>query len=108
MSLTANPSAADFAASGGASSHTLTNCCKDRLIFKIKSSNNTSYRVNPVFGILGPGAKTTVEITRQGGPVKEDKIVVNYAQAPTDATDAQVAYRTAETIGNITIPIFVK
>ncbi|VDM67033.1 unnamed protein product [Strongylus vulgaris] len=107
MSLTAEPSAADFAASGGASSHTLTNCCKDRLIFKVKSSNNDNYRVSPVFGFLSPGSTTTLEVIRTAGPIKEDKIVINFAVAPADATDAQAAYRSVQTIGNVTIPLFV-
>jgi hypothetical protein len=35
-----------------------------RYAFKIKSTNNEHYRVNPVFGLLEPGAAAQVEITR--------------------------------------------
>ena len=35
-----------------------------RYAYKIKSTNNEHYRVNPVFGLMEPGAAAQVEITR--------------------------------------------
>lgn len=38
-----------------------------RYAFKIKSTNNDHYRVNPVYGIVEPGAAAQVEVTRLVG-----------------------------------------
>uniref|UniRef100_A0A1I7T9B1 MSP domain-containing protein n=1 Tax=Caenorhabditis tropicalis TaxID=1561998 RepID=A0A1I7T9B1_9PELO len=52
MSLTADPPACTVPAAGGTSTHKLVNGGADKLIFKIKSSNNNEYRITPVFGYL--------------------------------------------------------
>ncbi|RCN26394.1 MSP domain protein [Ancylostoma caninum] len=64
MSLTADPPAGVVPAAGGVLTHNLVNGGAERLIFKVKSSNNTEYRVKPVFGFVEPGAATPLEITR--------------------------------------------
>ncbi|CAK5082342.1 unnamed protein product [Meloidogyne enterolobii] len=42
--------------------------CWVRFAFKLKSSNNEHYRVNPVFGFVEPGAAAEVEVFRYPGP----------------------------------------
>ncbi|VDL66399.1 unnamed protein product [Nippostrongylus brasiliensis] len=105
MSLTADPPNASVPAAGGTLTHNLVNAGTEKLIFKVKSSNNNEYRVKPVFGFVEPGANTPLEITRLAGPAKEDKMVVQFAPAPADATDASAAFASVTPTGNVTIPI---
>ncbi len=63
------PSSAEFPASGGVSKHELSVPVESRVAFKIKSSNNDHYRLNPVYGFVEPGASTTIEIHRLVGPL---------------------------------------
>jgi hypothetical protein len=44
--------------------HTTFPNLQGRYSFKIKSTNNEHYRVNPVFGFVEPGAAASVEVTR--------------------------------------------
>jgi len=71
----------------------------------VKSSNNADYRVKPVFGFVEPGAAAPLEITRTGGAPKEDKFVIQYAEAPADAPDAAAFFKTATPAGEITLPV---
>ncbi|XGW24022.1 hypothetical protein V3C99_005882 [Haemonchus contortus] len=105
MSLTVDPPAAQVPAAGGKSTHTLANPGEAKMVFKVKSSNNNEYRVNPVYGFIDPAGNATLEVTRLAGPPKEDKLVVHFGPAPADATDAQAAFGQvpAEQQGNITI-----
>ncbi|KAK5982765.1 Major Sperm protein Domain containing [Trichostrongylus colubriformis] len=106
MSLTADPPNGSVAAGGGTLTHNLVNSGAEKLVFKVKSSNNTEYRVKPVFGFVDPGASTPLEITRLAGPAKEDKMVVQFAPAPADASDPQAAFTAVgNPAGNVTIPI---
>ncbi|CAB3401808.1 unnamed protein product [Caenorhabditis bovis] len=105
MSLTADPPACAVPAAGGSSAHKLQNGGADKLIFKVKSSNNDHYRIAPVFGFVDPSGATEVKITRLAGPPKEDKLVIHFANAPADATDAQAAFASVQPAGNITIPL---
>ena len=82
------PAALQVPAAGGTSAHQLTNSNAEvrfififfisnsksfpvqiqvRYAFKIKSTNNDHYRVNPVYGIVEPGAAAQVEVTRLVG-----------------------------------------
>ncbi|KJH48169.1 MSP domain protein [Dictyocaulus viviparus] len=105
MSLTADPPAGVVAAAGGTLEHNLVNSGTEKLIFKVRSSNNNEYRVKPVYGFVDPSGTTTLNITRLAGPAKEDKIVVQFAPCPPDATDATAAFAAVQPSGNVTIPI---
>ncbi|KAK6049220.1 MSP domain protein [Cooperia oncophora] len=105
MSLTADPPSATVPAGGGTLTHNLVNSGTEKMIFKVKSSNNTEYRVKPVYGFVDPGASTPLEITRLSGPPKDDKMVVQFAPAPADATDATAAFASVTPSGNVTIPL---
>ncbi|EPB76652.1 MSP domain protein [Ancylostoma ceylanicum] len=105
MSLTADPPAGTVPAAGGVLTHNLVNGGGERLVFKVKSSNNTEYRVKPVYGFVIPGTATPLEITRLAGPPKEDKMVVHFAPAPPDATDPQAAFAALQPAGTVTIPL---
>uniref|UniRef100_A0A914Y247 MSP domain-containing protein n=1 Tax=Panagrolaimus superbus TaxID=310955 RepID=A0A914Y247_9BILA len=53
-----------ISSAGGSSTHQLVNSGASRLAFKVKSSNNTEYRLKPVFGFVEAGASAPLEITR--------------------------------------------
>lgn len=59
----------------------------------MKSSNNNEYRLKPVFGFVEPGASAALEVTRLNGAPKEDKLVIQFAEVPADATDAQAPFK---------------
>ena len=105
MSLSVDPPGCSVQASGGNSVHQLTNGGTERLVFKVKSSNNEQYRIRPVFGFVEPGATISLEITRLSGEPKEDKLVIPFAVAAADATDAKTAFDAATPAGSITIPL---
>jgi hypothetical protein len=64
MSLSIDPPALQVPASGGVSTHQLSNPGESRLAFKVKSTNNDHYRLKPVFGFVEPGQTASVEVTR--------------------------------------------
>ncbi|EYB99226.1 hypothetical protein Y032_0124g1232 [Ancylostoma ceylanicum] len=102
--LSADPAQATVPAAGGKSTHTLQNPGDQKMIFKVKSSNNNEYRVNPVFGFVDAAGNTPIEVTRLAGAPKEDKLVVQFAPAPADATDAQAAFASVQPTGNESAP----
>ncbi|KAK6731194.1 hypothetical protein RB195_007573 [Necator americanus] len=102
-SLTAEPAQATVPAAGGKSTHKLQNPSEQKLIFKVKSSNNNEYRVSPVFGFVDASGNANLEVTRLAGAPKDDKLVVQFAPAPPDATDAQAAFASVTPLGNVTI-----
>nr|CAD2144224.1 unnamed protein product [Meloidogyne enterolobii] len=87
MAVQVEPAAIQVPASGGNVSLQLMNGNPEvRFAFKLKSSNNEHYRVNPVFGFVEPGAAAQVEVIRQNGPPKgDDKLEICFAGAPPDA-----------------------
>ncbi|PAV91901.1 hypothetical protein WR25_21874 [Diploscapter pachys] len=102
-SLTVDPPAAQIPATGGNSTHKLVNGGAEKLIFKVKSSNNNEYRIKPVFGFVDASGSTELTITRLAGAPKEDKLVIHFAPAPADATDAQATFGSVQPTGNVTV-----
>ncbi|CAB03041.1 Sperm-specific class P protein 32 [Caenorhabditis elegans] len=101
--LTIEPPSATFPASGGSSTHTITSVNESRMAFKVKSSNNEHYRVRPVYGFVEARGKMKFEIIRLEGPVKDDKIMLQYAEVPADETDAQAPFKAGAQQGDVTI-----
>uniref|UniRef100_A0A8R1E4G8 MSP domain-containing protein n=1 Tax=Caenorhabditis japonica TaxID=281687 RepID=A0A8R1E4G8_CAEJA len=63
MSLTADPPACTAPAAGGTSTHKLVKAGADKLIFKIKSSNNSEYCISPAYGFVdSSGSKQLTNI----------------------------------------------
>ncbi|EFO89786.1 hypothetical protein CRE_07455 [Caenorhabditis remanei] len=65
-------------AMGGASRHMMVNGSSHRIAVKIKCSDNELFRVSPVYTLLEPGNAQRLQIVRDPGPPKTDKIVVIY------------------------------
>jgi hypothetical protein len=64
MALSIEPAQATVPSTGGTSSHQLSNTGAARLAFKVKTSNNTDYRLKPVFGFVDAGATAQLDIIR--------------------------------------------
>ncbi|CAD5214879.1 unnamed protein product [Bursaphelenchus xylophilus] len=104
-SVAVDPPACQVPAAGGTSTHQLNNSGATRLAFKVKSSNNNEYRLKPVFGFIEPGASSALEITRLNGAPKEDKMVIQYAEVPADATDPQAPFKAGPPAGEVVLPV---
>ncbi|CAL2028668.1 unnamed protein product [Caenorhabditis brenneri] len=103
--LTVKPPACVVSAAGGTSTHKLVNAGAEKMIFKIKSSNNIEYRISPVFGFVDPSGSKDITITRTAGAPEEDILVIYIAVAPPEATDAQAAFSAITPAGTVTIPM---
>lgn len=106
MSLSVDPSALQLPASGGVSTHQLHNNSAARLAFKVKSTNNDHYRLKPVYGFIEPGETVQLEVTRTEGPIKEDRLVIQFTEASVDSNDAQAFWKGGATAqGDVTLPL---
>ena len=105
MALNVEPAEATFPASGGLCSFAIVNNTEARHAFKIKTSNNTNYRVNPVFGFVEPKAKCQLTIQRTDGPPKEDKLVVQWAEVPAEEQDAKAPFAAGAQAGEVVLPL---
>uniref|UniRef100_A0A914QER4 MSP domain-containing protein n=1 Tax=Panagrolaimus davidi TaxID=227884 RepID=A0A914QER4_9BILA len=88
QALAVEPPCCPISAAGGKSKHKLINQSSSRLAYKVKSSNNSNYGVNHIFGFVEVGGTVDFEITRKAGKPKADKLVIMFNEAPADATDA--------------------
>ncbi|EPB78405.1 MSP domain protein [Ancylostoma ceylanicum] len=106
--VTVEPPSATFPLTGGQSAHNILNVGENRIVFKVKCSNNNEYGIRPVFGFVEANSSTMLHVTRLAGKPKEDKMVVEYVPAPAGVTDAMVTFRaaaTTTTIQSITVPL---
>ncbi|EFP04257.1 hypothetical protein GCK72_009157 [Caenorhabditis remanei] len=101
--VTVDPPNATFPASGGTSTHFINSTYESRIAFKVKSSNNENYRVRPVFGFIEAKGKTKFEIVRLEGPVKDDKLMILWAEVPADETEPQAPFKGGAHQGDATI-----
>ncbi|TKR68080.1 hypothetical protein L596_024121 [Steinernema carpocapsae] len=80
------PAELRWSSNGGIQKVILSNTSAERQAIKVKCSDNTLYRVNPVYAFVEPGQNLNVDIVRQNGQGKVDKIV--FATAKAAANDA--------------------
>ncbi|EFO22885.1 MSP domain-containing protein [Loa loa] len=76
--LSVDPEMAVFLANGGKSEHMLVNISDKRLAVKVRCSDNSLFRVSPVYMFIEPGSCGNLVITRLPGPAKSDKLVFHY------------------------------
>ncbi|KAK6044723.1 hypothetical protein COOONC_17772 [Cooperia oncophora] len=81
---------------------------KKKQAMKLKCSNNGMYKVNPVFAMIEAGKTIDIVISRTGGPVKPEKILV--LTLPFDGTDPQKAYADKDNVhpAILTVPLVAK
>ncbi|VDK25122.1 unnamed protein product, partial [Anisakis simplex] len=104
-SLSADPPEANVPVGGDLSTHLLRNPSGVRLAFKVKSTNNNTYRLKPVYGFVDAVGSSSIEITRTAGPPKEDKLVIQFKEAASDAADAAAIFREGAPLGDVPLPL---
>ncbi|PIC41010.1 hypothetical protein B9Z55_008578 [Caenorhabditis nigoni] len=102
--LTVDPPACTVPAAGGTSVHKLVNGGEEKMIFKIKTTNNNEYRI---FGFVDPSGSKDLTTTSAAGAPKEDRLVIYFAVVPAAATDAQAAVAAVTPAGTVTIPTYL-
>ncbi|PIO69324.1 MSP domain protein [Teladorsagia circumcincta] len=109
VSANGRSTAGKFSASGGKSTHTLLNAGDTRVVFKVKCSNNREYRIKPVYGFVDPIGSHLIFVVRLPGPVKDDKMVVQFGLSPPDVSEPVVAFKKLPPTGlqQLTIPFTV-
>ena len=75
------PKELKFTKEGGTLKVKLTNNTGERVAVKVKCSDNVLYRVNPVFAFIDDGKTSEIEVIRQSGNPKADKIVIVHTPA---------------------------
>ena len=76
VELRAEPQEMSFQNIGGLQTFKFINNSNERRAFKVKCSDNQLYRVAPVFGIVEPYGSVSIDVLRQNGSSKVDKLVV--------------------------------
>ncbi|PIO68125.1 MSP domain protein [Teladorsagia circumcincta] len=61
LDLHVYPPFAEFIEFGGATKHVLTNAGSSRMVFKVKCSNNSLFKVSPVYAFLDSGASMDLQ-----------------------------------------------
>ena len=73
--LKMEPAELRWSTAGGMQKISLLNQSAERQAIKVKCSDNNVYRVNPVYAFVEPGQTLNVDVMRQNGSNKVDKIV---------------------------------
>ncbi|KAK6738357.1 hypothetical protein RB195_020460 [Necator americanus] len=93
--LTVDPPASIFPTTGGQLKHTLKNPRQTRMVYKIKCSNNNDYGISPVYSFVEAGGTATITVTRLPGAPKEDKMVIQFVEAPAGGKTPEEAFALA-------------
>uniref|UniRef100_A0A914YVA1 MSP domain-containing protein n=1 Tax=Panagrolaimus superbus TaxID=310955 RepID=A0A914YVA1_9BILA len=102
------PKELKFAKAGGSLKVKLTNNTGERQAIKVKCSDNVLYRVNPVFAFIENGSSTEIEVIRQTGNPKADKIVIVHTPAQASDTDAAPLFKKSEAYPTFLLPLQVE
>ncbi|VDK27605.1 unnamed protein product [Gongylonema pulchrum] len=70
-----------WSTNGGLQKVFLSNPTNVRRAIKVKCSDNHLYRVNPVYSFIEPGQVLSVDVARQNGGAKVDKMIFVTAKA---------------------------
>jgi len=91
--LQMEPGELHFDKIGGLLKVQLHNPSNVRQAVKVKCSDNNLYRVNPIYFYTEPGQTSNVEVVRQGGTSKLDKIVFVTVKAPDTNKDLKQLFK---------------
>uniref|UniRef100_A0A1I7X6P4 Major sperm protein n=1 Tax=Heterorhabditis bacteriophora TaxID=37862 RepID=A0A1I7X6P4_HETBA len=108
LALSVVPPFAEFIEFGGASKHVLTNVGSARMAFKVKCSNNSFFKVSPVHSFLGSGASVDLQILRQEGPTRNDRLIIMYKEAKKGEKDPKKTFETKGEIAKKAIPLITR
>ncbi|KAK5976050.1 Major sperm protein [Trichostrongylus colubriformis] len=102
------PPLAEFIEFGGASKHVLTNAGSSRMVFKVKCSNNSLFKVSPVYAFLDPGASMDLQILRQEGPTRNDKLIIMYKEAKRTEKDPKKSFENEGVTAKKVLPLITR
>ena len=106
--LSVDPPTCPISAAGGQSTHRIVNHTDMPLAYKIKSSNNSNYTVNLIYGIIQVCGTAELKITRVKGPPKADHLKIEYASVAANCTDPKTPFASGKPVGEITGETAVK
>ncbi|KAJ1345659.1 hypothetical protein KIN20_000250 [Parelaphostrongylus tenuis] len=66
------------------------------------------YRVNPVFGVVEPGKSSRIDILRQNGAAKIDKMVLVTTRAEEGELPSREAFNRARNTEMMVLPLLVQ
>ncbi|EJD75383.1 hypothetical protein LOAG_17454 [Loa loa] len=79
--------------SGGVQKVFISNPTDTRRAVKVKCSDNNLYRVNPVYSFIEPGQVLAIDILRQNGGAKVDKMVFVAAMAKKEDQNPRAVFQ---------------
>ncbi|CAJ0596650.1 unnamed protein product [Cylicocyclus nassatus] len=103
-----SPRTAHFSAAGGLSMHNIMNMSKTRLAIKITCSDNSLYRVTPVYAIVEPDEVLVLNIGRIEGMPKKDRLGILMIDYNGTGNAKDAFKRTDLRPVTINIPLLVK
>ncbi|VDL67429.1 unnamed protein product [Nippostrongylus brasiliensis] len=106
--LRVEPAELSYKAIGGLKGVNVINDTQDRKFFKVKCSDNMLYRVNPVFGVVEPGKSSRIDILRQNGGAKIDKIVLVTTKAEEGETPSRDIFNQGRATEMMVLPLLVQ
>uniref|UniRef100_A0A915AA71 Major sperm protein n=1 Tax=Parascaris univalens TaxID=6257 RepID=A0A915AA71_PARUN len=102
------PTELRWSTTGGMQKVLLINPSKERRAVKVKCSDNNLYRVNPVFSFVEPGHSLSVDIVRQNGGAKVDKMIFVVAKAEPDDTQPRTLFQPGVAHPMMVLPLIAK
>ncbi|KHJ92787.1 MSP domain protein [Oesophagostomum dentatum] len=75
------------------------------MVFKVKCSNNSLFKVSPVFSFLDSGASMDLQILRQEGPTRNDKLIIMYKEAKKSEKDPKKSFENEGVTAKKVIPL---
>uniref|UniRef100_A0A7I4Y9V4 Major sperm protein n=1 Tax=Haemonchus contortus TaxID=6289 RepID=A0A7I4Y9V4_HAECO len=108
LDLHVYPPFAEFIEFGGASKHVLTNAGSSRMVFKVKCSNNSLFKVSPVYAFLDSGASMELQILRQEGPTRNDKLIIMYKEAKRAEKDPKKSFENEGVTAKKVLPLITR
>ncbi|VDM63290.1 unnamed protein product [Angiostrongylus costaricensis] len=106
--LRVEPAELSYKAIGGLKGVNIVNDTNERKFFKVRCSDNMLYRVNPVFGVVEPGRSSRIDILRQNGAAKIDKIVLVTTRAAEGELPSREAFIRAKDTEMMVLPLLVQ
>uniref|UniRef100_A0A183DFZ8 MSP domain-containing protein n=1 Tax=Gongylonema pulchrum TaxID=637853 RepID=A0A183DFZ8_9BILA len=105
--LKMEPKSLNWNTSGGVQKVYLTNASDERRAIKVKCSDNNLYRVNPVFAFIEPGQVLNVDVVRQNGGAKADKMVFVWSKASDTDHNPQLLFNDVSSYAMSVLPLIV-
>uniref|UniRef100_A0A1I7TGH9 MSP domain-containing protein n=1 Tax=Caenorhabditis tropicalis TaxID=1561998 RepID=A0A1I7TGH9_9PELO len=101
VELSLDPPVCPIQANGGTSKHKIINHCDKMLAYKIKSSNNSNYSVNTIYGLIQIGYTADLIITRKPGKPQADRLVIQFAAVEQTCRDPKAIFANGPPTGEL-------